>query len=182
MVAFVRCFASLFYTYRKHLAPAPLDKRKAATDLKFNWEAFMKSIPSENATYVAMLRDTQAFNEFIYDRETMPADDPSIRLFDEIILSKRNRGRPSMFSKSRTNFLSDTSNHLWVSAAATITSNRHASPSEIVVGRTAAKLDQNLMREPRVIQGVPQVKQTKPQRKSVPSLLGPGLRTQVEMR
>jgi hypothetical protein len=41
-------------------------------------------------------------------------------LFDEIVLSKRNRGRTSIFSgRSTTDFLSDTSNHLWRTASAT---------------------------------------------------------------
>ena len=41
-------------------------------------------------------------------------------LFDEIVLSKRNRGRSSIFSgRSTTDFLSDTSNHLWRTANAT---------------------------------------------------------------
>lgn len=40
-------------------------------------------------------------------------------LFDEIVLSKRNRGRTSIFSgRSTTDFLSDTSNHLWRTASA----------------------------------------------------------------
>lgn len=45
--------------------------------------------------------------------------DPRVTLFDEIILSKRNRGRTSLFSsRVVTDFLSDTSEHLWRSAAA----------------------------------------------------------------
>ena len=41
-------------------------------------------------------------------------------LFDEIVLSKRNRGRSSIFSgRTMTDFLSDTSNHLWRTASAT---------------------------------------------------------------
>ncbi len=60
-----------------------------------------------------------AFNEFIHERETKPSSDPSILLFDQMILSKRNRGRASMFSKSKTDFLSDTYDHLWRTAAAT---------------------------------------------------------------
>ena len=59
------------------------------------------------------------FNEFIYERETKPPSDPSIMLFDQVILSKRNRGRTSIFGKSKTDFLSDTSDHLWRSASAT---------------------------------------------------------------
>ena len=60
-----------------------------------------------------------AFNEFIHERETKPSSDPTILLFDQMILSKRNRGRASMFSKSKTDFLSDTYDHLWRTAAAT---------------------------------------------------------------
>lgn len=58
------------------------------------------------------------FNVFIHERETKPASDPGIMLFDQMILSKRNRGRASMFAKSKTDFLSDTSDHLWRSASA----------------------------------------------------------------
>lgn len=61
------------------------------------------------------------FNEFISDRERVnpKKKDPRITLFDEIVLSKRNRGRSSIFSgRSTTDFLSDTSNHLWRTASA----------------------------------------------------------------
>ena len=47
-----------------------------------------------------------------------PANDPNIMLFDQMILSKRNRGRTSIFGKSKTDFLSDTTDHLWRSASA----------------------------------------------------------------
>lgn len=60
--------------------------------------------------------------EFISERErTSPkAKDSKMALFDEIVLSKRNRGRTSIFSgRSTTDFLSDTSNHLWRTASAT---------------------------------------------------------------
>lgn len=137
--AFVRCFASLFYTYKKFLAPASSDKRKQGLYYTFNCEAFMKSLPSEHADYIAILQQTQgepplhqlhrhsiltslAFNEFISDRErTSPkSKDSRMALFDEIVLSKRNRGRTSIFSgRSTTDFLSDTSNHLWRTANAT---------------------------------------------------------------
>lgn len=100
-----------------------------------------------------------AFNEFIHERETHRSDDPSIRLFDEIILAKKNRGRTSFFSKSSTSFLSDTSNHLWVSAAVPTPSAKFPEGSnyQSVISRTPAKLDPTLMKEPRVIQGVPRV-------------------------
>jgi len=81
-------------------------------------ESFLRSIPHENGEYLETLRQTQAFNEFIYERESQPADEPSIKLFDEIILSKKNRGRTGLFSKSSTNFLVNTSDHLWRTASA----------------------------------------------------------------
>lgn len=61
------------------------------------------------------------FNEFISERErTNPkSKDSRMALFDEIVLSKRNRGRSSLFSgRSTTDFLSDTSHHLWRTASA----------------------------------------------------------------
>lgn len=57
--AFVRCFASLFYTYKKFLQPATGDKKKNGIHYKFNIEAFMKSLPGEHAEYIAVLQQTQ---------------------------------------------------------------------------------------------------------------------------
>ncbi|KAG7004706.1 DENN domain-containing protein [Physcia stellaris] len=117
-----------------------------------------------------------AFNEFIHERETKPATDPSIVLFDQVILSKKNRGRTSMFSKSKTDFLSDTSDHLWRSAAANPPKGRFPGDYRAIITRIPAKLDPTLMKEPRVIQGVPRINTTKAQRKPIPSMLGPNKR------
>ena len=57
--AFVRCFASLLYTYRKYLSPATGESKKAGLLYKFNQDAFRKSLPHENAEYVTMLQETQ---------------------------------------------------------------------------------------------------------------------------
>ncbi|KAK5005020.1 hypothetical protein LTR28_008214 [Elasticomyces elasticus] len=135
-------------------------------------EGFMKGIPHENAEYLSMLRQTQAFNEFIHERESTRPDDPTIKLFDEVILSKKNRGRTSLFSKSSTNFLSDTSDHLWRSAAATPPNSRFPGDYRQVVSRIPAKLDPSLMKEPRMIQGVPRIPQARTKRKPIPSMLG----------
>jgi hypothetical protein len=65
---------------------------------------------------------SSGFNEFIGERERVnpKSKDPRLALFDEIVLSKRNRGRSSLFSsRTMTDFLSDTSNHLWRTASAT---------------------------------------------------------------
>ena len=56
-------------------------------------------------------------------------------LFDQVILSKRNRGRTSMFSKSKTNFLSDSSDHLWRSAAANPPKGRFPGDYRTIVTR-----------------------------------------------
>ncbi|KAF2085898.1 dDENN domain-containing protein [Saccharata proteae CBS 121410] len=170
--AFVRCFASLFYTYRRYLHPASGDQKKSGMIYRFNMEGFVRSMPAENMEYMAVLQQTQAFNEFIHERESKRSDDPTIRLFDQIILSKKNRGRTSLFSKSSTDFLNDTSDHLWRSAAATPPNSRVAGDHRQVVSRIPAKLDPALMKEPRVIQGVPRMPQTKAKRKPIPSMLG----------
>ena len=100
--AFVRCFASLLYTYKKHLHPlTSFDEKKAHPGLtkKFDLQAFSRSFGGagyEHAEYITMLGETQMFNEFISEREVAPStltDDARnrIALFDSIILAKRNR-------------------------------------------------------------------------------------------
>ncbi|KAK7568620.1 AEX-3 domain-containing protein [Phyllosticta citricarpa] len=169
--AFVRCFASLFYTYRRFLGPASSDQKKSGMKYKFNMEGFLRSMPNDHQEYFTMLQDTQAFNEFIYERETMPSDHPTVKLFDQIILSKKNRGRTSIFSKSSTDFLNDTSDHLWRSAAATPPSSRFPGDYRSIVSRAPAKLDPTLMKEPRVIQGMPR-SQEKSKRKPLSGMFG----------
>ncbi len=79
-----------------------------------------------------------AFNEFIHERETKPSSDPTILLFDQMILSKRNRGRASMFSKSKTDFLSDTYDHLWRTAAATPPKGRIPGDIRAIITRSTS--------------------------------------------
>ncbi|EGD91483.1 hypothetical protein H112_01288 [Trichophyton rubrum D6] len=167
--AFVRCFASLLYTYKKFLRPATGDKKKNGLTYDFQMEAFLKSLPHEHAAYMTVLQQTQGFNEFISERERakQKSKDPRIILFDEIVLSKRNRGRSTFFSgRMTTDFLSDTSNHLWRSASASSFSptTRKEIPTSLdwksVVTRVPAKLDPNFMKEPRMIQGAPRISST----------------------
>lgn len=157
----------------------------------------MRSLPDEQAQYTAMLKQTQgmyctpqvrsllfctdiarstAFNEFIHERETTRPTAPSIRLFDEIILAKKNRGfsRASFFAKSDTSFLEDKSDHLWRSAAVPTPTGNFKGEYRSVICRIPAKLDPSLMREPRVVSGMPRVEKGtgKVGRKAVPSLLG----------
>ena len=63
--AFVRCFASLFYTYRKYLQPATGDQKKAGMLYHFGIDGFLKSLPRENADYVTSLLQTQGKSRFI---------------------------------------------------------------------------------------------------------------------
>ncbi|KAL0263462.1 hypothetical protein SLS55_002442 [Diplodia seriata] len=121
---------------------------------------------------VHKIASVKTFNEFIHERESTRSDDPSVKLFDQIILSKKNRGRTSFFSKSSTDFLNDTTDHLWRSAVATPPSARFPGDYRAVVSRQPAKLDPTLMKEPRVIQGVPRVPQQKAKRKPIPSMIG----------
>ncbi|KAL9099623.1 MAG: hypothetical protein Q9163_004898 [Psora crenata] len=173
--AFARCFAALFYTYRKFLHPASKEQKKAGMLNSFYMDGFVRSLPHENADYVnGVLKETQAFNEFIYERETKPSTDPSILLFDQMILSKRNRGRASMLSKSKTDFLSDTTDHLWRSAAVTPPKGRIPGDYRAIITRTPAKLEPTLMKEPRSLQGVPRISTMNARsRKPIPSMLGP---------
>lgn len=57
--AFVRFFASLLYTYRKFMRPADSAQKKNGMLLSFNMDGFLRSLPAENAEYVAMLQQTQ---------------------------------------------------------------------------------------------------------------------------
>ncbi|KAL2265623.1 hypothetical protein VTJ83DRAFT_6723 [Remersonia thermophila] len=93
--AFVRCLASLLYTYRKYMGRPTKDQKSNGQLYAFDMDGFIKSLPYDQQEYVTMLRETQAFNEFIHERERTPASDPAIRLFDEIILAKKARGRPA---------------------------------------------------------------------------------------
>jgi hypothetical protein len=181
--AFARCFASLFFTYRKYLrAPSP-QQRKSGLMFKFNMDDYIRSLPQDVAEYTAALRETQSFNEFISEREVAAPSvqvAENIRLFDAIVLAKRDRGKPSMsmsrlnssFSKhnpfsSRSSpqeqFLQDTTEHLWRTATAPITSSTNLGDAAMgreyreVVSRVPGRLEEGLMKEPRMIHGVPRI-------------------------
>ncbi|KAF2399058.1 DENN-domain-containing protein [Trichodelitschia bisporula] len=173
--AFVRCFSSLLYTYRRSMQMSNSEQKKNGLMFKFNYEGFLKSMPHENAEYMQMLRETQGFNEFIHERETKPPSDPEVKLFDQIILSKKNRGRMTLFHKATaTDFLADASDHTWRTAAASPPSSRFPGDYRQVISRVPAKLDTLLMREPRVPQNVPRAGPGFARRRAVPSVAVPG--------
>ncbi|KZL77542.1 DENN domain-containing protein, partial [Colletotrichum tofieldiae] len=198
--AFVRCLASLLYTYRKHLGRPTREQKSNGQLYSFDMNGFIKSLPYDQQEYATMLRDTQAFNEFIHERETHSATHSSIRLFDEIIMAKKARGRPGLstgFSRLSTirmshgassnasgfaapsklkipTYLGDTSDHMWLTASVPVPSAKFPGEYRTVVTRIPTKLDPSLMREPRAIQGVPRAEQRTRGliRKQVPSMVG----------
>jgi hypothetical protein len=102
--AFLRCFASLLYNYRKYLEPVSASQRKSDGKLfNFKLQGFIRAAPRDTAPFLEMLSETQAFNEFIMERCMKSPDDPEIALFDQIILAKRNRGRHGLFGGKQGN-------------------------------------------------------------------------------
>lgn len=57
--AFVRCFASLFYTYKKYMGVASGEEKRSGRQYAFQADGFLKSLPSEHAQYMNFLKDTQ---------------------------------------------------------------------------------------------------------------------------
>ncbi|KAI1111241.1 dDENN domain-containing protein [Nemania sp. NC0429] len=194
--AFVRCQASLLFTYRKHLGRPSKDQKTNGQLYAFDMNGFIKSLPYEQQEYAGMMRETQAFNEFIHLRETQPPSNAVIRLFDEIIQAKKARGKTglasglsrlstlrashgasmNMPSKSTKlpSYLTDTSDHLWRTASVPMPNAKFPGEYRTVITRIPAKLDPSLMKEPRAIQGVPRPEQRMKGvlRKQVPSMMG----------
>lgn len=187
--AFVRCQASLLFTYRKHLGRPSKQQRSSGQLFAFDMDGFIKSLPHEQQEYATMMRDTQLFNEFIHERELTAPSEPAIRLFDEIIMAKKARGRTGLSAGLSTlsrlssirvshgasanafghalprnsgkppTYLNDTSDHIWRTAAVPVPKGNFTGEYRSIVTRVPSRLDRTLMREPRSIQGVPRVEQ-----------------------
>ncbi|ROT43411.1 DENN domain-containing protein [Sodiomyces alkalinus F11] len=187
--------------YKKYLGRPSKEQKNNGRIYSFDMAAFIKSLPYDQQEYAAMLRETQAFNEFIHERETKPGSHPSVRLFDEILMAKRARGRPgitsglSRLSTIRSShgapssasgfappsrgrvpsYLSDTSDHLWRTASVPVPSAKFTGDYRSIVTRIPSKLDTTFIREPRIVQGVPRPEQRGTRglvRKQVPSMIG----------
>ncbi|KAK3321159.1 AEX-3 domain-containing protein [Cercophora scortea] len=198
--AFVRCLASLLYTYRKNMGRPNREQKGNGQHYAFDMAGFIKSLPYDQQEYATMMRDTQGFNEFIHERERQLPSHPSIRLFDEVIMAKKARGRPQLsagLSRLSTirqshgaslgfsapsrptkipSYLGDTTDHLWRTASVPVPSAKFPGDYRSVITRIPARLDPSLMKEPRAIQGVPRPEQGRVRgltRKQVPSMLGP---------
>jgi hypothetical protein len=57
--AFVRCQASLLYTYRKHMGRPTKQQKNNGQLYAFDMDGFIKSLPYDQHEYAAMMRDTQ---------------------------------------------------------------------------------------------------------------------------
>jgi len=57
--AFVRCMASLLYTYRKYLGKPSRQQKNNGQLYAFDMDGFIKSLPYDQQEYTTMLRDTQ---------------------------------------------------------------------------------------------------------------------------
>lgn len=57
--AFVRCQASLLYTYRKHLGRPSKQQKSNGQLYAFDMDGFIKSLPHDQQEYATMMRDTQ---------------------------------------------------------------------------------------------------------------------------
>lgn len=57
--AFVRCFASLFYTYRKYLLRPTKEQKSNGQIYGFDMDGFLKSLPHEQHEHALMLKQTQ---------------------------------------------------------------------------------------------------------------------------
>ncbi|KAI0181941.1 DENN-domain-containing protein [Hypoxylon sp. FL1284] len=197
--AFVRCLASLLYTYRKYLIRPTKDQKSSGQMFGFDMNGFIKSLPYDQQEYVTMMKETQVFNEFIHEREMLPGSSPEIRLFDEIILAKKARGKPGLSGLSRLStirashgvsaslpglqipsrhskqpsYLTDTSDHIWRTACVPMPNAKFQGDYRVVTTRIPARLDPSFMKEPRAIQGLPHPEQRRRGviRKQVPSMM-----------
>ena len=57
--AFVRCQASLLYTYRKHLGRPTREQKANGQHYAFDMDGFIRSLPYDQQEYATMMRDTQ---------------------------------------------------------------------------------------------------------------------------
>ena len=173
-VAFARLFTSIFYNYRRFMLPADASQRKAGLREKFNVEAWTRSLPPDHAEYVNFLKETQAFDGFINERETKTVStSDSIALFDALMAAKKTRtkgvrssiavtlgGRNPFAGRSHSGgvpaeYLSDSSSHLWrivstphSAERADLGAGEKGREYRKIVSRTPAKLEVELFPTP----------------------------------
>jgi hypothetical protein len=148
---------------------------------QFDHESFVRSLPPDHGAYMEMMQQTQAWNEFIMDREENAAN-PAIALFDAIITAKRGRagllrsGLPSMSLNRRSfvprapsgttrgDILSDTSQHQWRIISIPTGPERPDLGSaakgrdyHTIITRTPAKLEEGLFKQEEKVPELPTI-------------------------
>ncbi|KAJ9655121.1 hypothetical protein H2198_005977 [Neophaeococcomyces mojaviensis] len=193
-VAFARFFTSLFYNYRRFMLPADSTQRKTGLLHKFGVDAWIRGLPPDHAEYMTMLKQTQAFDGFVHERETKTlALSDSIALFDALMAAKRTRskgvrssiavslsGRNPFAGRSPSGgipaeYLADDSTHVWRVVSTPHSSERadlgvgsKGRDYRKIVSRTPAKLEDELFAPSPVTKlsdaSAPQAKSKKSQR------------------
>jgi len=62
----VRCFASLFFTYRKYLNRPTREQKSSGQIYSFDMNGFLRSLPQELQEYATMLKQTQGKKALIH--------------------------------------------------------------------------------------------------------------------
>jgi len=101
--AFVKVFRNIFKNYRKYVIssneekgdnPVPSVPSDANNQLEwFNTTGFIKEAEKSHQDFLMLFKDTQAFAQFTLERAEKPANDHSIRYFDELINYKRKKSK-----------------------------------------------------------------------------------------
>ena len=172
--AFARFFTSLLYNYRRFMMPADIAQRKLGLREKFGADAWIRSLPPEHAEYMTLMKDTQAFDGFVHERETKSlSSSDSVALFDAFMAAKKGRskgvrtsiavslsGRNPFAGRSQSGgipaeYLSDSSTHIW----RVVSTPRTADRAELgtatrgreyrdIVSRTPARLEDDMFTSP----------------------------------
>lgn len=150
--SFIRCSASLLYNYRKYLGVTNGDERT------FDKKGYEDECLATDNYFMHQVLNTQAFCCFIDDRSARDANDPEIRLFEDIILAKRNRGKAALFGKSnQTTFLSSQADSPRKTFSVVRPNSESATPQSVSAGRKDIPvpdfLDERLFCLPRVFLG-----------------------------
>ena len=152
------------------MLPADAAQRKSGLREKLNVEAWMRSLPPDHAEYMSFLKETQAFDGFVNERETQTVStSDSIALFDALMAAKKTRskgvrssiavtlgGRNPFAGRSHgggvpAEHLSDSASHVWrvvsaphSSARAELGAGEKGREYRDIVSRTPAKLEEEL--------------------------------------
>jgi hypothetical protein len=78
--AFVRCLASLLYTYRKHLSRPTREQKSNGQLYAFDMEGFIRSLPYDQQEYATMMRDTQGKPPFPHPNASQITNHPALSI------------------------------------------------------------------------------------------------------